>query len=80
MFPIQVPPPRPAYDPLPKGYLGSIYGQPLVQGEPPVGAPSSDAGGVWSMKDGSYRPPRGGKWVYRPGGPSGFSGAWIYVP
>ena len=74
------PPPHPAYDPLPEGYLGSIYGQPIIQGVPPSAAPPSDAGGVWDMKDGTYRPPRGGRWIYRPAGPGGFSGSWTYLP
>lgn len=71
---------RPAYDPLPARYLGSIYGQPIIQGQPPSGTPSSDDGGTWDMKDGSYRPPRGGKWHYRPGGADGFAGTWVYTP
>jgi hypothetical protein len=73
-------PARPAYDPLPHGYVGSIYGHPIIQGQPPAGAPPSDAGGVWDMKDGTYRPPRGGKWAYRHGGANGFEGTWIYAP
>ena len=76
----QMPQPRRAYDPLPPGYLGSIYGHPIIQGQAPAGAPPSDAGGVWSMKDGTYRPPRGGKWAYRRGGADGFEGAWVYTP
>jgi hypothetical protein len=80
MSPSQLPRPRIAYDALPKGYLGSIYGHPIVQGEPPAGAPPSDKGGLWDMKAGTYRPPRGGKWVYRPGGANGFAGAWVYLP
>jgi hypothetical protein len=71
-------PRRPAYDPLPQGYLGSIYGHPIIKGQPPAGAPAADAGGVW--EGGTYRPPRGGKWVYRPAGTNGFEGAWAYVP
>jgi hypothetical protein len=78
--PSRLTPPRIAHDALPKGYLGSIYGHPIVQGEPPTGAPPSDEGGVWDMKTGTYRPPRGGKWVYRPGGTNGFTGAWVYLP
>lgn len=80
MSPSQLPHPRIAYDALPKGYLGSIYGHPIVQGEPPAGARPSDKGGVWDMKRGTYRPPRGGKWVYQPGGANGFAGAWVYFP
>ncbi len=80
LWPNQLPRARPAYDPLPGGYLGSIYGHPMVQGRPPAGAPQSDAGGTWSTKDGSYRPPRGGRWSYRPGGANGFAGSWVYTP
>jgi hypothetical protein len=80
LWPQQLPRPHMAYDPLPKGYLGSIYGQPMVPGQPPAGAPQSDAGGTWDMKTGTYRPPRGGKWSYRPGGANGFGGTWVYVP
>jgi hypothetical protein len=80
MWPTQLPHPRPAYDALPRGYLGSIYGHPIIQGQAPAGAPSSDRGGVWDMKDGTYRPPRGGKWAYRPAGANGFGGAWVYSP
>jgi hypothetical protein len=80
MSPSQMPQARPAYDSLPHGYLGSIYGHPIIQGQPPVGAPPSDAGGVWNMKDGTYRPPRGGKWAYRHGGANGFEGTWVYAP
>jgi hypothetical protein len=80
MWPNQMRKPRPAYDPVPRGYLGSIYGQPVIQGQPPAAAPPSDAGGMWNMKDGSYSPPRGGKWYYRPAGANGFAGAWVYTP
>ncbi len=80
MSPTQLPRPRIAYDALPRGYLSSIYGHPIVQGEPPAGAPPSDKGGVWDMKSGTYSPPRGGKWVYEPAGANGFAGAWVYVP
>jgi hypothetical protein len=80
MWPGQMPRPRPAYDPLPKGYLGSIYGHPIIQWQPPAGAPPSDAGGVWNMKDGTYRPPRGGTWAYRRGGSDAFEGTWVYAP
>jgi len=80
MSPGALPQPRIATDLLPKGYLGSIYGHPIIQGQPPTGAPSSDAGGSWDMKTGSYRPPRGGQWVYRPAGANGFAGVWVYLP
>ena len=63
MSPSQLPQPHIAHDALPKGYLGAIYGHPIVQGEPPADAPRSDMGGVWNMKEGTYRPPRGGKWM-----------------
>ncbi len=80
VWPGQLPQARPAYDPLPSGYLGSIYGHPIIQGHAPEGAPPSDAGGVWNIKEGAYRPPRGGKWIYRPAGPNGFAGTWTYLP
>lgn len=80
MAPGDMPKPRMAHDPLPAGYLGSIYGHPIIQGRQPAGAPPSDAGGVWDIKNGSYVPPRGGKWVYRRGGPAGFDGTWVYIP
>jgi len=79
LSPSQFPEPRHAYDPLPPGYLGSIYGHPIIQGRAPAGASPSDSGGVWDMKDGTYRPPRGGKWAYRPGGANGFDGTWVYT-
>lgn len=79
MPPSQLPQARPAYDPIPKGYLGSIHGYPIVQGQPPAGAPPSDAGGVWDMKDGTYRPPRGGKWAFQAGGMDRFGGTWVYT-
>ncbi len=75
-----MPHPRPAYDPLPKHYLGAIYGHPVVQGQPPPGAPPADRGGVWDLKQGVYRPPRGGQWSYHPAGPTGFDGTWTYSP
>jgi hypothetical protein len=80
LWPNQLHQPHPAYDPLPGGYMGSIYGQPVIQGRPPAGAPASDSGGTWDLADGTYRPPRGGKWHYRPGGANGFAGTWVYSP
>jgi sterol desaturase/sphingolipid hydroxylase (fatty acid hydroxylase superfamily) len=63
--------------------LGDILALPLLGGLHHLstsGFEFSVGTGVWDMKGGTYRPPRGGKWVYQPGGANGFAGAWVYLP
>jgi hypothetical protein len=67
-----------AIDVPPKGLLGSVFGQPMIKGRPPVGAPEDQAGGTWDLETGTYYPPQGGGWRYAPGPDRGFGGHWFF--
>ena len=71
---------RMGYDSPGRGLLGTIYGQPVIEGRPPAGVPTDQAGGTWDLATGTYYPPQGGGWRYQPGPDHGFGGVWSYDP